>query len=531
MITDILFNKEARQKMKDGVDKLANAVKATLGPSGRNVCIRREQQPHTPYLTKDGVTVARTINLVDKVEDMGAQLVKMAAEKTALIAGDGTTTSTLLAQIIITQGMTALEGNANPVDIKRGMDKAVAIIVDSLKNQSQPVTPENLINIATIAANNEQAIGELVADAIQKTGNDGVIHLTGSKTTETYFELTEGIQIDRGYISPYFVNNSAKMTVEFENALILFSERKISILKDIKHLLELSIQKKQPLLIIAEDVDGEALATLLASKVERGLKFCAIKQPGFGNMQLQMFEDIAVMTGGKVVSPQMGQSWEKVDVTFFGKADKIIITANNTSIIGAKGQKSAIDERIQEIRALIENTKSDFEREKLKNLRLAKLTNGTGIIYVGGQTEVEMKEKLDRIDDAKCATYAAIAEGIVPGGGAAYIHASKTLPASFGNKDENIGLDIIRNAALAPFWQISVNVGKTVPQIESTIDQIKQSEITYGYNAKTDKCEDLFVSGIIDPAKVARTALENAASVGGMFLTTECAISDHTPVK
>lgn len=531
MITNILFNKEARKKMQDGVTKLADAVKATLGPSGRNVCIRPEAPPHTPKITKDGVTVARTINLLDKFEDMGAQLVKMAAEKTAMAAGDGTTTSTLLAQVIISQGLDALEGRANPVEIKKGMDKAVELVVANIKSQSKPVTDENLIQIASIAANNDSEIGTIVADAIKKTGNDGVIHLTVSKTAETYLELTEGIQIDRGYISPYFATNQMKMTAELDDAYIVFSERKVSTLKDIEPILNLCIKENKPLLIIAEDVDGEALAVLLANKLQGGRKFCAIKQPGFGNMQVQMMDDIAVMTGGKLISTHLGQTWEKVDKGFLGRADKIIVGQNTTSIIGAKGRKGVIEGRINEIRAAIADSKNEFERDKLKNMRLAKLTNGTGVIHVGGQTEVEAREKLDRIDDAKCATYAAIAEGVVPGGGAAYIHSIKSLPKSFGHKDQNIGLNIIREALISPLCQIALNAGINFEEATKISINVEDSPDSHGYNAKTGVIEDLLERGIIDPAKVSRIALENASSVSGMFLTTQAAITDVVPEK
>lgn len=531
MITDIYFNKEARQKMKAGVDKLANAVKATLGPSGRNVCIRGAQQPHTPFLTKDGVTVARTINLPDKMEDMGAQLVKEAAVKTALAAGDGTTTSTLLAQVLIEEGLKALESNANPVDIKKGMDKAVGLVVENLKKQSIPVNDDNLVSIATIAANNDEVIGKLVADAVSKTGVEGVIYIQPSESTETTFELTQGIRIDRGYLSPYFVNNKERMTVEFENALILFSERKVSRIKDIKHLLEAAISHRppRPVLIIAEDVDSEALGMLIKSKIESNLQFAAIKQPGFGNMQLQMFEDIAVMVGGKVVSQSNGQEWEKVDSTFFGSAAKIIITKETTSIIGAGGNKSTVDARIQEIRALIENTTNKFEREKLRTQRLANLTNSIGFIKVGGQSDVEIVEKMARIDDAKCATVAAIAEGIVPGGGTTYIRALGTLPDEFDNPDENIGLSIIKKALAAPLRQMTINAGLADQKINTFVEMVAKGP--NGYNVKTGKFEDLVATGVIDPARVSRVALEHASSVAGMFLTTEAAIVDYTPEK
>lgn len=530
MLTNLLFGSDGRKKMKDGVDKLANAVKATLGPKGRNVTIRRDDPNHTIVVTKDGVTVARIINLIDKHEDMGARMVKMAAEKTALLAGDGTTTSTLLAQTIINEGISAVDLGCNPMDVKKGIDKAVEIVVSSIRKSAVPVTDEKLVDVATIAANNDREIGELVADAILKTGKDGVIYLDNSPTSETYTKVTEGIIIDRGYISPYFVNVPAKMTVEFENPLILFSERKISMLSEIKHLLATAITNKRPLLIVAEDVDGEALQTLLVNKRDGGHKFAAIKQPGFGNMQIQMMEDIALMTGGKIVSQSLGQAWEKVDNSFFGSADKVVITSTSTSIIGAHGKKEQIDGRIDEIRALIENAPNEVEKEKLKKLRLAKLTNGTGIIYVGAQTEIEVGEKKDRIDDAICATRSALAEGILPGGGVGYLRAIASLPKSFENKDENKGLEIVRTALEAPLRQMLLNGG--MKNADAVVNKIVENEDPdFGFNVKTGEYNCMVASGVIDPAKVSRVALENAASVGGLFITTECSIVDAQPVK
>lgn len=527
MITDILFKDNARQQMKAGVDKLADAVKATLGPSGRNVCIRTEKPPHTPFMTKDGVTVAKHINLPDKVEDMGAQLVKIAAEKTAREAGDGTTTSTLLAQVIIREGLKALTGTSNPVKIKKGIDKAVAIVVESLKKQSKPITPENMIDIASIASNGDREIGILVADAITKTGKDGIIDLRPGSTSETIFEMSQGITIDKGYINRYFVNNHAKQTVEFDNPLILFSERKISNLDDIKSLMSFCALQKpvRPLLVIAEDVDGNALSTLLTNATLAGMPFCAITQPGFGNMKIPMFEDVAVLTGGKVMMPQLGHAWPAVDYTWLGKAEKVIVTDKTTTIIGPKANKDVIDKRIEELRAIIAGAANDFEKEKQKT-RLAKLTNGTAVIHVGGQTDIEVIEKLHRIDDAKCATYAAIAEGVVPGGGTAYIRALGEMPMEFEDKDENIGLGIVLAALLSPLTQIAINAGIEGKEIEEIIKKISKGNGFYGYNAKSDKCEDLFDSGVIDPAKVARVAIENAGSIGSLFLTTECVLFD-----
>lgn len=532
MVTDPIFGKESRNKMLAGVNKLADAVKVTLGPGGRNVIIRPEMPPHIPKITKDGVTVARTINLTDKHEDTGAQLVKIAAQKTHELAGDGTTTSTLLAQTIIREGLLAMENGGNPVYIKHGMDKAVANVTETLKTIKRDVTPENLVSIATIAANNEEEIGKIVADVIEKTGHDGVIYLTPSKTPDTIIELTEGVQVDRGWISQYFVTNHAKMIVEMENPLILFSERKISNLKDIQHILELAIGSKRPLLIIAEDVEGDALSTLIASKLGNpNCKFAAIKQPGFGNMQLQMFEDVAVMCGGTVVSETLGHAWPKVDGKFLGAADKVIITQHRTSIIGSKGKKEKTDARIEEIRALIKDAANAYEADKLKKLRLAKLTNGVGIIHVGGQTEVEIMEKLDRMDDAKCATYAAISEGVVPGGGIAYINCIPALETLKGdNTDEQTGISIILKALQAPFDQILTNAGLDPVAVIESSDKADKA-VDYGYNAKSRQYEHFYTTGIIDPCKVSRVALENAASVGAMFLTTECSIVDIPPAK
>lgn len=541
MQAKIYFNKEARAKMKNGVDQLADAVKATMGPSGRNVIIYGEMPPHNPKITKDGVTVARHITFLDAMEAMGAQIVKQAAVNTAETAGDGTTTSTLLAQVIIDKGLHSLNGEKrwrwtkfpfiytrypNPVDIKRGIDKAVSLVVENLRAQARPITKKNLIQIATVAANNEFEIGRLVSEAIEKTGEDGVIYLQNSKTGETFIELTEGIQIDRGYISPYFVNVPAKMIVELDNPLILFSERKISSLKDIQHILEICHKNARPLLIIADDVDGDALTTLVANK---HLGFAAIKQPGFGNMQLQMFDDIAVMTGGTIVSEAgKGHAWIKVDHTYLGEAEKVVITQHKTSIIGAKGKKEAIEGRIEEIRALIENCPDEFEKEKLRKVRLAKLVNGVGIIHVGGQTEVEMLEKKDRVDDAVRATKSAIAEGVLPGGGTAYVKALCSLPYSFDNIDENAGLDIIKHALSAPLLQIALNAGLDGATI---LNNILSSPTEEGFNAKTEMYGNMFQYGIIDPLKVSRVALENAASVGAMFLTTEAAIIPDVPVR
>lgn len=532
MLTEIFFDKSARAKMKAGMDKLANAVKVTLGPGGRNVCIRNDSHPDKPRITKDGVTVANQVHPVDKVENMGASIVRGAAQKTLDDAGDGTTTSTLLAQVIITKGLLALENKANPVNIKRGIDKAVAIVVEEIKKLSRPITPENMIQIATIAANNELEIGSLVADAITQTGKDGIIHIQSGLTTETRLELTQGIKLNVGYIDYHFVNRQEKMTVEFENPFILFADRKISKLEEVAHLLEFALAQKpqRPLLIIAEDVEGEVLSSMIATKMQRGAPFCAIRKPGFGNMKIPMFEDIAIMCGGIVVSEILGHAWPKVDHTYFGRADKVVITETLTTVIGAKGKTEIIEGRINEIRALAENSTNPVQKEN-QLFRLAKLTNGAAVIHVGGKTDIEIREKMDRIDDAKCATYAAMSEGVVPGGGTTYLRVIKYLPENFDDPDENIGLNIISKALFAPFMQIGMNAGQNESQLVHIVEKIADGDGFFGYNAKTNNCEDLFASGIIDPAKVARIALENAASVGALFLTTECSIVDHTPSK
>lgn len=522
---EILFNKDVRNKMKTGVDKLADSVKATLGPMGRNVAIRQE---HTgqPKLTKDGVTVARSISLTDKFEDMGAQLVKMAAVKTATSAGDGTTTSTVLAQVIISEGMKSLETGANPVEIKKGMDKAVASVVENLALQSKKVTPENLKQIATVSANNDDEIGEMVAKALHMVGEDGVVHIQESKTEETYVTRVEGIQIDKGYISNYFVTNVGKMAVEFDDAMVLLYTRKISLFSEIETALNISIQNKKPLLIIAEDVDGEALAVLVRNRIEKGMPFAAIKLPGFGNMQEQMLEDIAAMLGGRVVSPEQGHVISQVTPEFFGRAKKIVITSVSTGIVGGHGKKEKITERIEQVKSLIEDNPSEFEKDKLRKQRLAKLVNGVAVIHVGAQTEVEAKEKLDRIDDAKCATIAAMQEGYLPGGGTAYIRAISCLPQKYDNAGETIGLNIIKAALRSPLTQIALNAG-----IELDVVSVVSKHVgDYGYNAKANEYGGMYKFGIIDPTKVARVALENAASVGAMFLTTEAGIVEDQPI-
>ena len=530
MLTELLFNKDARNKMKAGVDKLADAVKVTLGPGGRNVVIRNERDGK-PKITKDGVTVARVINLPDKFEDIGAQMVKMAAEKTAVMAGDGTTTSTLLAQIIIKEGMAAVDAGANPVEIKKGIDRAVSCVVANLKKQSKPVTDDSMAEVAAISANNNMEIGVLVAGALKQVGNDGVVYLQPSKTAETFVEKVDGLQLDKGYISPYMCNNTHKMTVEFDEALILMVERKISTYSEIETALLIANKNGLPLLIICEDIDGEALATIIANKVRQNLPYAAIKLPGYGNMQLQMLDDIAVVTGGKVVSEQQGHVLRQIDANFLGRAKHVVINSTTTSIVGGKGKKESISARIDQVKALIQSAPNEFEADKIRKQRLAKLTNGVAIIHVGATTEVEMSEKKDRIDDALCATRAAIEEGIVPGGGTAYIRTIQPVQLLTGeNDDQDKGIAIILRALEEPLRQIVANAGKDVEEIVKTV-KVEGTGYDYGYNAKKEEFELLYESGIIDSTKVSRVAIEHAASVGAMFLTTECGIVDIVPDK
>lgn len=531
MPVQLLFKNDVRDKMKIGVDKLADAVKVTLGPMGRNVSIYNEREGK-PKLTKDGVTVARSITLEDKYEDTGAQLVKEAATKTAFLAGDGTTTSTVLAQVIISEGMKALEKGANPVSIKRGMDNAVALVIGSLKEQSTPVTSDKLISIATISANNDEEIGKTVAGALNKVGEDGVVYLTASKTPVTHVEFVEGLQLDRGYISQHFVNNLSKMIVDFADAYILLYDRKISTFKDIEGVLNIAVNAKRPLLIIAEDVDAEALATLVTNKTRGGLPFAAIKLPGMGNMQMQILEDIAVITGATVINEQAGHVLQNTTANQLGQAKQIVISAISTKIIGGKGNKKLIEERITQVKALMESLGNEFEADKMKKQRLAKLSNGVGIIHVGAATDVEIGEKMDRFDDAVCATKAAMAEGVVPGGGTAYIRALSALPECYTDKDENIGLGLIKLALCAPLSQMCINAGRV--DHERVINAVilnKEGNSANGYNVKEDKFENLLSTGIIDPTKVARVALQHASSVAAMFLTTECAIIPVDPHK
>ncbi len=523
MSKQIFFEIDARNKMKKGVDTLANAVKVTLGPKGRNVVI--EKKFGAPGITKDGVTVAKEIELEDPIENIGAQMVKEVASKTADIAGDGTTTATVLAQAIIGEGLKNVAAGANPMDLKRGIDKAVIAVVQNLKSQSQSVGDNNekIEQVASISANNDANIGKLIAEAMTKVGKEGVITVEEAKGTDTTVEVVEGMQFDRGYISPYFVTNSEKMEAELQNPYILIYDKKISSMKDILHILEKVAQSSRPLVIIAEDLDGEALATLVVNKLRGTLKVAAVKAPGFGDRRKEMLQDIAVLTKGTVISEEQGYKLENADLTYLGEASSITIDKDNTTVVGGKGEKDDITARVNQIKAQIETTTSDYDKEKLQE-RLAKLSGGVAVLYVGAATEVEMKEKKDRVDDALHATRAAVEEGIVPGGGVAYIRAIESLDGLKGlNDDETTGVQIVRRAVEEPLRQIVVNSG-----IEGSIvvQKIKEGTADFGFNARTEVYENLFAAGVIDPTKVARIALENAASIAGMLLTTECVISD-----
>ena len=523
MSKQIFFEIDARNKMKRGVDTLANAVKVTLGPKGRNVVI--EKKFGAPAVTKDGVTVAKEIELEDPIENIGAQMVKEVASKTADIAGDGTTTATVLAQSIIGEGLKNVAAGANPMDLKRGIDKAVIAVVEHLKKQSQSVGDNNekIEQVASISANNDANIGKLIAEAMTKVGKEGVITVEEAKGTDTTVEVVEGMQFDRGYISPYFVTNSEKMEAELQNPYILIYDKKISSMKDILHILEKVAQGGRPLLIIAEDLDGEALATLVVNKLRGTLKVAAVKAPGFGDRRKEMLQDIAVLTKGTVISEEQGYKLENADLTYLGEASSVTIDKDNTTVVGGKGEKKDITARVNQIKAQIESTTSDYDKEKLQE-RLAKLSGGVAVLYVGAATEVEMKEKKDRVDDALHATRAAVEEGIVPGGGVAYIRAIESLDDLKGiNDDETTGVQIVRRAVEEPLRQIVVNSG-----IEGSIvvQKIKEGKGDFGFNARTEVYENLFAAGVIDPTKVARIALENAASIAGMLLTTECVISD-----
>ena len=523
MAKEIKFDIKAREELKKGVDELANAVKVTLGPKGRNVII--EKKFGAPHITKDGVTVAKEVELEDSFQNMGAQLVKEVASKTGDDAGDGTTTATVLAQAIINVGLKNVAAGANPIDLKRGIDKAVAKVVEGIKAQSQEVDDDmaKVENVARISANNDAEIGKLIADAMRKVKKEGVITIEEAKGTETTVKVVEGMQFDRGYISPYFVTNTEKMECEMENPYILIFDKKISNLKDMLPILEPVAQSGRPMLIIAEDVDSEALATLVVNRLRGSLKICAVKAPGFGDRRKEMLEDIAVLTHGVVISEDKGLKLDMATIDMLGEAEKVTVDKENTTIVNGKGDKELIAERVAQIKAQIEKTTSDYDREKLHE-RLAKLAGGVAVLYVGAPSEVEMKEKKDRVDDALSATRAAVAEGIVPGGGVAYIRCVESLETLQGdNDDENTGIQIVKRAIEEPLRQIVANAGLEGAII---VQKVKDGAGDFGFNARTDKYENFFETGVIDPAKVTRVALENAASIAGMFLTTECVISD-----
>jgi chaperonin GroEL len=524
MAKDITFNLEARDALKKGVDALANAVKVTLGPKGRNVII--DKKFGSPTITKDGVSVAKEIELKHPVENMGAQLLKEVASKTADMAGDGTTTATVLAQAIVNAGLKNVAAGANPMDLKRGIDKAVAAIVENLKKQSKEVGDDikKIEQVATISANNDNAIGKLIAEAMGKVKKEGVITVEEAKGTETTVEVVEGMQFDRGYISPYFVTNPDKMEAVLENPFILIYDKKISTMKDLLPILEKTVQTGRPLLIIAEEVDGEALATLVVNKIRGSLKIAAVKAPGFGDRRKAMLEDIAILTGGIVISEEQGYKLENADLSYLGKAEKITIDKDNTTIVNGAGDKNAITARVNQIKAQIETTTSDYDKEKLQE-RLAKLAGGVAVLYVGAATEVEMKEKKDRVDDALHATRAAVEEGIVPGGGTAYIRAVEALEKLKGdNEDETTGINIVKRAVEEPLRQIVANAGGEGSII---VQKVKEGKADFGYNARTEEFENLLSAGVIDPTKVTRVALENAASIAGMLLTTECVLAEE----
>lgn len=524
----INYDVEARDALKRGVDQLANAVKVTLGPKGRNVVI--DKKFGAPSVTKDGVSVAKEIELEDPVENMGAQMVKEVASKTSDVAGDGTTTATVLAQSIVTAGLKNVTAGANPMDLKRGIDKAVAGVKASIERQSQKVGNDfgKIQQIATVSANNDEQIGGFIAEAMERVGKEGVITVEEAKGTETYVDIVEGMQFDRGYLSPYFVTNPDKMVTELESPYILIHDKKIGNMKDLLPVLEKVAQSGAPLLIIAEDVEGEALATLVVNKMRGTLKIAAVKAPGFGDRRKAMLEDIAVLTGGTVISEERGYKLENADVSFLGRAEKVTIDKDNTTIVNGAGKKADIKARVGQIRSQAENTTSDYDREKLQE-RLAKLAGGVAVIYVGAATEVEMKEKKDRVDDAMHATRAAVEEGIVPGGGVALVRAIAAIKkVEGGNHDENVGIDIIRRAIEEPLRQICENAG-----VEGSIvvQKVKEGKKDFGYNARSDKYEGLLKAGVIDPAKVTRVALENAASIAALLLTTETTIVDKPEEK
>tara|TARA_Y100000385_G_scaffold125094_1_gene130039 strand:- start:2637 stop:4268 length:1632 start_codon:yes stop_codon:yes gene_type:complete len=523
MAKEIKFDIEARDALKRGVDALANAVKVTLGPQGRNVVI--DKKFGGPSITKDGVSVAKDIELEDTIENMGAQMVKEVASKTADIAGDGTTTATVLAQAIVSNGLKNVAAGANPMDLKRGIDKAVSVVVENLKSQSQEVgdSIEKIQQVGAISANNDNAIGSLIAEAMDKVKKEGVITVEEAKGTDTYVEVVEGMQFDRGYLSPYFVTNAEKMLADLDTPYILLYDKKISNMKDLLPILEPAAQSGKPLLIIAEDVDGEALATLVVNKMRGSLKIAAVKAPGFGDRRKAMLEDIAILTGGTVISEERGFKLENATIEMLGTAEKITIDKDNTTIVNGAGNKDNITARVNQIKAQIESTTSDYDREKLQE-RLAKLAGGVAVLYVGAASEVEMKEKKDRVDDALHATRAAVEEGIIPGGGVALVRAADPLAKLKGdNADETTGIQIVTRAIEEPLRQIVANAGNEGSVV---VSKVKEGKADFGYNAKKEEYENMFEAGIIDPTKVTRVALENAASVAGMLLTTECVLAD-----
>ena len=528
MAKEILFNIDARDQLKKGVDALANAVKVTLGPKGRNVII--EKKFGAPHITKDGVTVAKEIELADAYQNTGAQLVKEVASKTGDDAGDGTTTATVLAQAIVAEGLKNVTAGASPMDIKRGIDKAVAKVVESIKSQAETVGDnyDKIEQVATISANNDPVIGKLIADAMRKVSKDGVITIEEAKGTDTTIGVVDGMQFDRGYLSAYFVTNTEKMECEMEKPYILIYDKKISNLKDFLPILEPAVQTGRPLLVIAEDVDSEALTTLVVNRLRSQLKICAVKAPGFGDRRKEMLEDIAILTGGVVISEEKGLKLEQATIEMLGTADKVTVSKDYTTIVNGAGAKENIKERCDQIKAQIVATKSDYDREKLQE-RLAKLSGGVAVLYVGAASEVEMKEKKDRVDDALRATRAAIEEGIIPGGGVAYIRAIDSLEGLTGdNADETTGIGIIKRAIEEPLREIVANAGKEGAVV---VQKVREGKGDFGYNARTDVYENLHAAGVVDPAKVARVALENAASIAGMFLTTECVIVEKKEDK
>ena len=527
-VKQISFDTDARESLKEGIDALANAVKVTLGPKGRNVVIQKSFG--APAVTKDGVTVAKEIELEDPVANMGAQMVKEVASKTADAAGDGTTTATVLAQAMVTAGLKSVSAGANPMDLKRGIDKAVKAIVEHLKGQSEQIGDDfsKIEQVASISANNDATIGKLIADAMKRVTKDGVITVEEAKGTDTYVEEVIGMQFDRGYLSPYFITDAEKMVAEYENPYLLITDRKITNMQDLVPILERTLQTGRPLLIIAEDVETQALGVLVVNRLRAGLKVVAVKAPGFGDRRKAMLEDIAILTGGTVISEEQGYKLENADLSMLGSCERITVDKDNTTIVGGKGKPEAIKARINQIKQQIESTTSDYDREKLQE-RLAKLAGGVAVLYVGAATEVEMKEKKDRVDDALHATRAAIEEGIVVGGGVALVRAISSLDGLKGaNEDENIGISIVRKALEAPIRVIAENAG-----IDGSIvfHKVLEGKDGFGYNARTDKFEDLKKAGVIDPTKVTRIALENAASIAGLVLTTECVINDKPEKK